>query len=298
MDELRMVLAAATGAVIGGVVVVALSWTLRAVARPAGPEHLEPLSDGAALRRAPALHWAVKTAIVLLSIGAYGYLGYANRPLEAPAPTAVIDATPADFTEPTAQFTVGGVGLSFAPPAGYCLYPPALLGTVVAQQAKINPDNVIHTVFASCDQLRDAAGGSKPRIRDFGMLMTPKAQLAERIGPAELDRIVAGAVDPATMKETLDQRLRDAQSRLKLQSFSSLGVLDRDPRAAYFGYLFKASNDAGGFDQACVMALTSTKGRLVSYYLYSDYSRDARATLNQLLQKVKASLGDLAARNS
>jgi hypothetical protein len=46
------------------------------------------------------------------------------------------------------------------------------------------------------------------------------------------------------------------------------------------------------------MALASEKNRLVSYYLYSDYSRDARTTLHLLLQRVKAGLGDLDARNS
>jgi hypothetical protein len=293
MDEVRMVLAAATGAVIGGIVVVALSWTLRAVARPAGPEYAE--EDR--MRRAPSLHWTAKAAIVLLSIGAYGYLGYANRPLAPAAPPVIPQATPADFTEPTTQFAIGGVGFRFAPPSGYCLYPPALLGAVVAQQAKLNPDNVIHTVFADCDELRQAASGNI-RIRDFGMLMTPKTQLDASIGPAELDQIVAGTVDPASVKETLDQRLRDAQSRLTLQSFSSLGLLDRDSRTAYFAYLFKANDDAGGFNQACVMGLTTMKDRLVSYYLYSDYSRDAHSTLNLLLQKVKAGLGDLADRNS
>ncbi len=300
MDELRMVLAAATGAVIGGIVVVALSWTLRALAGPAGPEHAGVTGDGGAAAmppRAPALHWAAKAAILLLSIGAYGYLGYANRPRDIAPPAAATVVAPADVAEPAASFAIGGVGLSFAPPSGYCLYPPALLGAVVAQQAAINPDNVVHAVFADCDQLRDAAS-SHVRIRDFGMLMTPKSQLAETVGPAELDRILADTVDPVTLKETLDQRLRDAQSRLKLRSVSALGLLGRDPRAAYFGYLFRADGEAGGFDQACVMALTSVKGRLVSYYVYSDYSRDARATLDLLMQKVKSGLGDLVARNT
>jgi hypothetical protein len=292
MDELRIALAAATGAVIGAMVVVALAWTLRVVARPAaagGAELDEPTA------RPATLHWTAKLAIVLLSIGLYGYLGYANRP--PVAASAPVDPVPADFTAPTAQFAIGGVTLSFAPPACDCLYPPALRATDIAQQATFHTDNVIHAVFASCDELRDSAE-SKARIRDFGMVMTRKSQIDRSVGPAELDRIVGATVDPAVAKQTLDQRLRSAQSRLRLQAFSSLGMLDREPRAAYFGYLFRASNGAGGFDQVCVMALASEKNRLVSYYLYSDYSRDARTTLHVLLQRVKAGLGDLDARNS
>ena len=46
------------------------------------------------------------------------------------------------------------------------------------------------------------------------------------------------------------------------------------------------------------MALTAVKGRLITYYLYSDYTRDAHATLMGLLQRVRTSLGDLQAQNS
>lgn len=301
MDELRMALAAATGAIIGGMVVVALSWTLRAVARPSGAAETERYGETARSRHPPSLHWLAKAAILLASIGAYGYVGYTSRPLASASSSAASTprtaaAAPAPLAAP-AHFMIGGVDLTFAPPAGYCLYPEPLLQTVVAQQSKINPDNVIHEVFADCDELRRATT-DHARIRDFGMVMTPKSQLDETIGPAEFDRIVAGSVDPVTLKETMDQRLRDAQSRLRLQSVSTLGMLDRGPGAAYFGYLFRAGNAAGGFTQACVMALTTLKGRLVSYYLYSDYSRDARPTLDMLMHRVKASLGNLAARNS
>jgi hypothetical protein len=290
MDELRIGLAAATGAIIGGMVVVALSWTLRTVAQPAGG----PAEPGGVRLRRPPLHWLLKLAILALSIGGYAYVGYSNRPL---APAAASAATAPDAAIAATQFAIGGVDLRFAPPSGYCFYPQPLLQTVVAQQATINPGNVIHVIFADCDELHDAAQTSA-RIRDFGMLMTPKGQLDQPMGPADLDRILASSVDTRAAKETLDQRLSEAQSRLRLQSFSSLGELDRDPDAAYFAYLFRAKGEAGGFDQACVMALTTLKGRLVSYYLYSDYRRDARPALQLLLHRVKASLGDMMARNS
>ncbi len=300
MDELRLVLAAATGAVIGGVVVVALAWTLRILGERTsmreaalGPASAAPLAP----RRPLRLHWSVKAGIVLVSIAAYGFLGYSNRPADKDAAEADAAANQAAFVPPlSAQFDVGGVALRFDPPAGYCLYPAPLMESITLQQGKLNPDNVIHTAFGNCGQLR-AAADNQARIQDYGMLMTPKAQLAQRVGPAELEQIVASVGDPSTVKETLDQRMREAQTRLTLQSFSTLGILQRDRDATYFAYLFKTNADDGGYTQACIMALTAVKGRLVAYYLYSDYTRDARATLMGLLQKVRANLGNLEAQN-
>ncbi len=304
-----MVLAAATGAVIGGVVVVALSWTLRVIGQNAGTRDAagrELVAAGGSAgsastppRRVLRLHWLAKVALIALSILAYGYLGYSNQP---PAPTATAQPPGPDQATAAppvmqAQFEIGGITLTFDPPAGYCLYPSDMMQAVIAQQAKLNPDNVVHTVFGNCEQLHDAAS-NPARIRDFGMVMTPKAQLQQRVDKAELDKIVASVVDPATLKETLDQRMRDAQSRLKIQSFSTLGIVDREKDAAYFAYLFKSNAGDSDFAQACVMALTSVKGRLVSYYLYSDYTKDARSAVTGLVQRVKAGLGELAARNS
>ena len=86
------------------------------------------------------------------------------------------------------------------------------------------------------------------------------------------------SADPNGVKETLDQRLGNAQSKLALQSFSSLGIVDRDPQAVYFAYLSRAPGVDGEYMQACVMAMmTATKSRLVSYYLYSDYAKDPRS---------------------
>ncbi len=250
------------------------------------------------MRPRPArLSSTTKAIIVLLATIGYGFIGYADRspgpPRVASPPPAAAPSAPAT----SAQITIGGVVLNFEPPDGYCIYPAPLLNTVIAHQAKINPDNVVHTVFGSCDQLRDA-GLAQTRIRDFGMLMTPRAQLNQTLDQPELDRIVASSIDPNSVKQSLDQRLKRAQSKLKLQAFSSLGVLERDNKGtAYFAYLFKADTEDEKFAQACIMAMTTIKGRLVSYYLYTDYSKDARAVLLSLLQKAKSGIGDFAARN-
>jgi hypothetical protein len=294
MNELRLLLAAATGAVIGIFVVVALAWSLRLISRR---QHAGTGADQPARPPIRLPLW-VKAAIIVAAMIGYGVIGYTYQgavpPPDASPPPQAEQGGPA--ADAAASITIGGVALSFAPPAGYCLYPEPLLQSVIANQAKVNPDNVVHAVFGSCDQLRDAAA-NPARVRDFGMLMTPKAQLEQNFDQAALDRVVASAMDPATVKQTLDQRLKDAQSRLKLQSFSSLGVLDREQGTAYFAYLFQSSTQNENFAQACIMAMTTLKGRLVSYYLYSDYSKDARTALIALLQKVKAGIGDFAARN-
>lgn len=291
MNGLRLLEATGTGAAIGIAVVLALDLTLRLIRRPA--ECAEPASAG---RRAFPLLWHGKLAIVLASIAGYGLIGITELPADPPSPPQ--PATPKALKVPTApvRIQIGGIRLSFEPPEGYCLYPRPLMKVVVAQQSKINPDNVIHAAFGNCAQLRDAVT-KHTRIRDFGILMTPKMELTKDFSTENLRRIAADAVDPRSIKETLDQRLKDAASRLKLRSFSSLGMLDRDGHADYFAFLTRTKTAKGSFSQACVMAMMAIKDRLVSYYLYSDYKRDARPTLLSLLQTIKAGVAAFAWQN-
>jgi len=171
-----------------------------------------------------------------------------------------------------------------------------MMAAAVARQGRLDPGDVLHVAFGDCDQLR-AAAASNTRVKDFGLLMSPKSQLGRPIDRAGLDRLAANAGDPVTVKQTIDQRLRQAQTSLKLQSFSALGTIDSDDRSIYLGFLSKAEGASGPFAQAGVMAMTAVKGRLVSYYLYSDYDRDARSALLALLQKVKTGVAGLAERN-
>lgn len=297
MIETRLLIAAATGALIGILVVVALSWTLRISTGHRRGEH-EADEPRQGLRLSPLARIVIVLAITAVYVG----IAYRRAPqpaATAPAATEQAALAPSDSTlQPgPVSLDVGGVTLAFTAPPGYCLYPTALMQSVIGHQATVNPDNVVHTVFGNCDELRNAYA-SQSRIRDFGMLMTPKAQLNQPIDKPALDRIVASSVDATSVKETLDQRLKQAQSQLTLQSFSSLGMLDRDASAAYFAYLFKSNKGEETISQACIMAMTTLKGRLVTYYLYSDYDKDARAALLGLLQKAKSGIGDFAAQNS
>ena len=290
MNGLRWILSIGTGAVIGLAAAAALELSFRVMHRPATvaavPASRLPLDPQG---------WPVKAAIVGFAIVFYTLVGYLHRPIAPPAPP-VVAAEPAVEDSGTTTFPVGSVNLSFAPPADSCYYPAPLLEAVRLQQAQLNPDNVIHTAFAGCRELRDVVA-SQARIRDFGILMTPKTELNQRVDRAALDQMAAAIPDPTGIKATLDQRLAAAQSKLGLESFSALGAIDSDSLAVYFAYLSKAQGADGSFTQACIMAMTAINGRMVSYYLYSDYDKDPRPVIFNLLQKAKAGVSDLAQRN-
>src|SRR5579863_9218461 len=143
-----MVLAAAIGTLISSVGVVDLAWTLRVLSETRDTAHdvLVPVTGVSPPRRPIRLHWSVKAAIILATILAYGYIGYSSRPADKANPQADADEHQAAFVPPlSAQFDIGGVGLRFGPPAGYCLYPAPLMQSVIMRQGQINPDNVVHT---------------------------------------------------------------------------------------------------------------------------------------------------------
>lgn len=300
MEGLRWFIAIGTGAVIGIAAALALDLSFRWTRRPA---EAVPASGGVAASPSSwPQAWPVKAAIVGFSVAFYALVAYLHRPPppptpagEPPAPAAEAAPTVAAATGPT-TFPVGGVTLSYAPPGGSCVYPAPLLEAVRLQQAQLNPDNVIDSAFADCGELQDSVA-SQARIRDFGILMTPKADLNQTVDRAGLDAMAAAMPDPTGIEATLEQRLSTAQSKLALQSFSALGPIDRDPQAIYFAYLSKAQGADGIYTQACVMAMTAINGRLVSYYLYGDYDKDPRPVIFGLLEKAKAGATDLAQRN-
>jgi len=295
---MRWIFSIGTGAAIGIAAALALELSFRLM-RPPAAAVTGPAMPRPALIARP---WPLRIAVVFFGIAFYTIIGYQHRPQppvaaesaanDTPAATA---ATPQAETEP-ATLTIGGVTLAFSPPSGSCLYPAPLLEAVRVQQSKLNPDNVIDTAFADCKQLRDTIA-NQTRIRDFGLLMTPKVDLNQHVDRAMIDRMAGAMPDQTSVKAVLDQRLVAAESKLALQSFSALGAIDRDTQAIYFAYLSKAQGADSTFTQACVMAMTAVNGRLVSYYLYSDYEKDPRPVIFNLLAKVKAGVSDFAQRN-
>jgi hypothetical protein len=314
MHGLRWIFSVGTGAVIGVAAAIALDLSFRLLHRPA-PARADTHDANAPVKashRFDPQGWPVKATIVAVAVAAYTLIGYDYRPVAPATPPepATADASTSDSGSGAAPdagldsgpvaFTLGGTTLSFAPPAGSCLYPAPLLEAIKLQQAKLNPDNVIDTAFADCKQLRDTVA-NQVRTRDFGILMTPKADLNRPIDRAAIETMTAGAPGPTpdsdNVKATLDQRLSAAQSKLALQSFSALGIVDRDSQAVYFAYLSRAQGAEGEYMQACVMAMAAINGRMVSYYLYSDYAKDPRSAIFSLLQKVKNGVADFAQRN-
>ncbi|HKX06756.1 MAG TPA: hypothetical protein VJN67_01120 [Stellaceae bacterium] len=301
VDWARLALGAEVGLGIGALILVvwvATHWLLRG--RPGGISWVQV---------------AIALAIVTASTGAYAVFSYHHQPESktaaaepatapssaVPSPDGAAPSTEQALAMPPArpahaQVDAGGIVLKFDPPDGYCLYPTDLMSVVLAVHKRTNRDNVVHTAFGDCDQLK-SHGDTGARIRDFGLVMTPVTMVGKPVTRASLDDFARSAVDPAQVKESVGQRLHEAVARLDMQSFSSVGVLDRDDSSIYLGFLSKLQSGDETFTQACVMALTAVHGRLVSLYLYSDYTKNPRNTLQALLIKTKASVGAFAGLN-
>lgn len=253
------------------------------------------------------LQIAISIAIIAASTGAYGLFSYRTQPA-APAAAAVDPATIAPSAggaaavppaqqalatppppPPHVQVDAGGVVLKFDAPDGYCLYPADLMAVVLAMHKQTNRDNVVHTAFGDCDQLRSRVA-SGTRIKDFGIVMTPTATVGKPLTRASLDDFAKEMIDATKVREGVAQRLHEAVARLDMQSFSSVGILDRDGTSIYFGFLSKLHAGEETFTQASVLALTIVRNRLVSLYLYSDYAKSPRTALQTLLTKSKASV--------
>jgi hypothetical protein len=293
VDWARLALGAEVGLGIGALILVvwlATRWLVRG--RPSGLSWIQV---------------AVALAIIAASTGAYAVFSYRSQPepsATAPEPaTAAASAPAGDPAAPStaqalatrpppaseAKVDAGGVVLKFDPPDGYCLYPTDLMAVVLAVHKRTNHDNVVHTAFGDCDQLHGHAE-TGARIRDFGLVMTPVGMVGKPVTRASLDDYAREAVDPNQVRESVSQRLREAVARLDMQSFSSVGVLDRDQSSIYLGFLSRLQSGDETFTQACVLALTAVRGRLVSVYLYSDYAKNPRNTLQALLTKSKAAV--------
>ncbi len=292
---MRIFAGAGVGAAIGGLIVLAVActrWLLRG--RPA------PSPEGAsAAPRFWPRPWWVNAVIIGLATIVFLLLGsVGGPPAVAPAPPPQAAAPEAMAPAPVAhaQIDVGGVVLAFDPPASYCLYPDDRLQAVLEMQKAVNRDNVVHTVFGDCDQLRAALQGGA-RIQDFGMLMTPVTLMGQNADASTIERFATEALDAVKVKETADQRISEAQVQLRMGSFASVGILDRMDGSLYYGFLSKVTAGGETFDQAAVMAVTVIQRRLVCLYLYSDYGRNPRTALQRLLGRAKAGVADFAALN-
>jgi hypothetical protein len=299
---MRIFAGAGVGGAIGGLIVLAIActrWLLRG--RPAlSPEATAASAGVVAAPRFWLRPWWVNAAIVGLATVIFLLLGSVGGPPAAPPlqpqPQAAAPEPPAPALVAHAQIDVGGVVLAFDPPASYCLYPDDRLQAVLEMQRAVNRDNVVHTVFGDCDQLRAAMQGGA-RLQDFGMLMTPATLMGQNADGSTIERFATEVLDPVKVKETADQRINEAQVQLRMGSFASVGILDRMDGSLYYGFLSKVTAGGETFDQAAVMAVAVIQRRLVCLYLYSDYGKNPRTALQRLLGRAKAGVADFAALN-
>lgn len=298
------------GAVAGGLILLAWSITRWMLGESLGVVDATRavVPPFAATRR-----WIIRIAAAVMAVASttagFAYLVYPRQeptkpespaPVVAAAPTIVLPpAVPEPAprpAEPEARIDVGGVVLRFVPPAGYCLYPPDLQQAVLAVQRKANPENAVHIAFGDCEQLRnrESSGG---RIRDFGLLMTPKAMLGKTVTKSVLAQYLRETLDPQQIQRGADKGVRAAERNLQMHSFASVGVLARSETAVYFGFLSRIKAGSGKIEQAGLMALTVIRGRLIAYYVYADYRWDPHPQLVRLQRTAKGGVETLAALN-
>lgn len=307
--------AAVFGAVAGGLILLAWSITRWMLGESFG---VADVARAIAPPSAATRRWIIRIAAAVLAVASttagFAYLVYPrpepNRqePTKAEAPAPEVAAAAATVrppaapeaaprpAEPEARIDVGGVVLLFQPPAGYCLYPPDLLQAVLAVQRKANPENAVHIAFGNCEQLRnrESSGG---RIRDFGLVMTPKAMLGKTVNKSVLAQYAGETLDPQQIQRGADKGIQAAERNLQMHSFASTGVLARSQTAVYFGFLSRIKTGNGKFEQAGLMALTVIRGRLIAYYVYADYRWDPHPQLARLQQTAKGGIETLAALN-
>ncbi|HTS90724.1 MAG TPA: hypothetical protein VMG55_01880 [Stellaceae bacterium] len=300
------VAAAVFGAVVGCLILLGWLITRWMLGEVGHPRLRVPLPRTLAARR-----WVVRIAAAVMAVASttagFAYLVYPSpQPAPTPAPaleTAALRPPPAPTPTPMPQappptrIEVGGIAILFEPPAGYCLYPPELLQAVLATQRKANPDNAVHIAFGDCDQLHNR-GNDGARIRDFGLLMTPKAMLAKTVGKSVLAQYARETLDQRELQRGADRGIQAAERKLEINSFASAGVLARTDGAIYFGFLSRIkSGGAGSFEQAGLMAMTVIHGRLIAYYLYADFRSDPRPAFARLQPTAKAGVERMAALN-
>ena len=295
IDWTRVFWGAAAGAVIGLLIVLATAITRRLLDRRSEIDETAPPTLATEAPRARGIRFGITAAVVIIPTIAFAIVAYRHGPTD-PTPEAPPAQTAAAEPAPGTKIDLGGVSLNFVPPTGFCLFPEPTMETALAAQKRLNRENVVHTIFGDCDQVQSSST-TNARIRDFGMLMTPTSLTGKAITRADLDQMVRETVDPAAVKKTVDRRISEAQARLSMQSFSSLGILDRDDRAVYFGFLSKVHSGDRDFEQASILSMAVIRGREISYCLYSDYSRDPRGALQRLLNRTKQGVGDLADQN-
>ena len=208
---------------------------------------------------------------------------------------AAASAAPIDKT--LQQKEARSYGLEMPAPNGYCALSPShfadreMLDTT--EQLNAGHNRVL-AIFAECGQLQ-AMRAKGAIVSNYAMYLMPLSagDAPLEMPRAELIEALAQALnqnDPfARARDTVRERIEEADMAIELQDMVGLGLLHRDDTAVFTGVLTRTAVEGAGIDvSAVVSGMTLISGRIVSLNLAAPY--DGQETVDSLLAQQRGNI--------
>lgn len=205
------------------------------------------------------------------------------------------------------RVTLGSTPFWLEPPSGHCFLDakhPADARLHGVLQRIFSTDIRLIGGFADCEQLKAWRSGKRKTLRDYGKFLTPLAVLDKRAAgsPRKLVATMCNTMRTQGGEFSLKGRRRlkaqfeRALASAKMNESRSLGVIDEDSHACYFGMLQKLRTESGEVKtQIDVSVAAIISGKMIYSNLYAALENDG--TLRELLDRQKASIARNVAGN-
>lgn len=195
-------------------------------------------------------------------------------------------------------------GLDLPAPDGFCelsaAYPADRDMLTTAEQLNAGHNRVL-SIFADCGEL-DALRGKGVTLSNYAMYMMPMSagEAPIMLSRAEVIELLANAfqeTDPVGQaRDTVRDRIAEADMAIELQELVGLGMLHRDDTALFTGVLTRTAADNGDVDvSAVITGMTLVGGRLVTLNLGAPY--EGQQTIDGLLLRQRENLRQLIDAN-
>jgi hypothetical protein len=197
-----------------------------------------------------------------------------------------------------ATVNVAGRSLVLDPPQGYCQTDKnkAERPIVESLEKGAGPGTIVLMVFARCDELESLRIGKMKNLQHYGQYMAVPVG-GPRVTPQPAGVIRADFIaNIAASIESPAQKMPDQYPDLAAGQSKSIGLLDKDPNAAYVAALqgFKApSGDT--LKIASVAAITLINGIVVNTDLFEVYTM--APAFEDLLKQQKTNMKTVVAKN-
>ncbi len=205
------------------------------------------------------------------------------------------------------QVTLGSTRFWLEPPSGHCFLDaqhPADARLHNVLQRIFSTDIRLIGGFADCAQLEAWRSGKRKTLRDYGKFLTPLAVLDKRAtgSPRKLVATMCrtmrseGGEFSLRGRRSLKAQFERALASAKMNESRSLGVIDEDSHACYFGMLQKLQTETGEVKtQIDVSVAAIISGKMIYSNLYAALENDG--TLRELLDRQKANVARNVAAN-